>query len=94
MCSAQVLCIASVPGASPSDYIDTPIEIPAEVQEAKVETATEVPKLDTAEIVTSPAKASESTESNTNTKQSTRSQEDSDEAAIVSILLNRVNTLI
>lgn len=28
--SAPVLCIASVPGASPDDYIDTPIEVPVE----------------------------------------------------------------
>ncbi|XP_048525425.1 JNK-interacting protein 3 isoform X4 [Dendroctonus ponderosae] len=33
VCSAHVLCIASVPGASPSDYIDTPIEIPIEAHE-------------------------------------------------------------
>ncbi|KAL1518265.1 hypothetical protein ABEB36_001911 [Hypothenemus hampei] len=29
VCSAQVLCIASVPGASPGDYVDTPIDLPS-----------------------------------------------------------------
>ncbi|XP_076263053.1 JNK-interacting protein syd isoform X4 [Rhynchophorus ferrugineus] len=28
VCSGHILCIASVPGANPSDYIDTPIEVP------------------------------------------------------------------
>ncbi|XP_066147716.1 JNK-interacting protein 3 isoform X2 [Euwallacea fornicatus] len=67
VCSAQVLCIASIPGASPSDYIDTPVDMP-------VEEDVEPPK-----EPSSPAKSGDASVS----KQTTRSQEESEEAALL-----------
>ncbi|XP_050312049.1 JNK-interacting protein 3 isoform X2 [Anthonomus grandis grandis] len=86
VCSAHVLCIASVPGASPSDYIDTPIGIQAEVQEAKTErTPSPPPKGETAEITALPAKVTDSTEASKplNPAKNARIQEDSEEAAVL-----------
>ncbi|CAH1125243.1 unnamed protein product [Ceutorhynchus assimilis] len=83
VCSEHVLCIGSVPGASPSDYDDddTIIEVsPPQVQE-EVSTSKEET---THEITANPAKISDPESATDPIKiKSTRSQEDSEEAAVL-----------
>ncbi|XP_030754123.1 JNK-interacting protein 3 isoform X2 [Sitophilus oryzae] len=75
VCSAHILCIASVPGASPSDYIDTPLEVQVEVQECN-ETKPE-------EIKTETAVNNESGEGKDANKTNPKNEEEQKELAIL-----------